>query len=161
MAMRQMTQFSMVSSNWDDSFGSRHLPSAIYALAGTARGETAACSHPRRYTFTRPGSRAGGHAHGGTRARLEPYSGRAVRCGHGKIYAHKSQSLQLRTRQLLYVIVFRCGGGGHNSAPAQLRTRQLLYAIVFRCGGGSHNSACRRREQLCNVHLQLGQLPVV
>jgi hypothetical protein len=59
------------------------------------------------------------------------------------------------------VIVFRCGGGGHNSAPAQLRTRQLLYAIVFRCGGGSHNSACRRREQLCNVHLQLGQLPVV
>ena len=23
----------MVSSNWDDSFGSQHLPSAIYALA--------------------------------------------------------------------------------------------------------------------------------
>ena len=55
--MRQMTQFSMVSSIQDDSFGSRHLPSAIYALAGTARGETAACSHPRRSTFTRPGSR--------------------------------------------------------------------------------------------------------
>ena len=52
MAMRQMTQFSMVSSNWDDSLGSKHLPSAIYALAGTARGETAACSHPRRSTFT-------------------------------------------------------------------------------------------------------------
>ena len=52
MAMRQMTQFSMVSSIWDDSLGSKHLPSAIYALAGTARGETAACSHPRRSTFT-------------------------------------------------------------------------------------------------------------
>ena len=33
MAMRQMTWFSMVSSNWDDSFGSQHLPSDIYALA--------------------------------------------------------------------------------------------------------------------------------
>ncbi len=28
-AMRQMTLFSMVSSNWDDSFGSEHLPSDI------------------------------------------------------------------------------------------------------------------------------------
>jgi hypothetical protein len=33
MFMRQTTQFSMVSSNWDDSFGSQHVPSAIYALA--------------------------------------------------------------------------------------------------------------------------------
>ena len=31
--LRQMTRFSMVSSNWDDSFGSQHLPSDIYALA--------------------------------------------------------------------------------------------------------------------------------
>ena len=35
----------MVSSNWDDSFGSQHLPSAIYALAETARGENAAFLH--------------------------------------------------------------------------------------------------------------------
>ena len=52
MGMRQMTRFSMVSSNWDDSFRSQHLPSAIYALAETARGEVALCSHPRRSTFT-------------------------------------------------------------------------------------------------------------
>jgi len=52
MAMRQTTRFSVVSSIQDDSFGSKHLPSAIYALAKTARGETAACSHPRRSTFT-------------------------------------------------------------------------------------------------------------
>ena len=52
MGMRQMTRFSMVSSNWDDSFGSQHLPSAIYALAQTARCEIAFCSHPRRSTFT-------------------------------------------------------------------------------------------------------------
>lgn len=52
MAMRQMTWFSMVSSNWDDSFGSQHLPNAIYTLAETARGEVALCSHPRRSTFT-------------------------------------------------------------------------------------------------------------
>ena len=52
MGMRQMTRFSMVSSNWDDSFGSQHLPSAIYALAETARGEVAFYSHPRRSTFT-------------------------------------------------------------------------------------------------------------
>ena len=58
MAMRQMTQFSMVSSNWDDSLGSRHLPGAIYALAGTARGETAACSHPRPLDVIRSHVRA-------------------------------------------------------------------------------------------------------
>jgi hypothetical protein len=29
MAMRQTTRFSMVSSIQDDSFGSKHLPSAI------------------------------------------------------------------------------------------------------------------------------------
>ena len=52
MAMRQTTRFSVVSSIQDDSLGSKHLPSAIYVLAETARGETAACSHPRRYTFT-------------------------------------------------------------------------------------------------------------
>ena len=52
MAMRQMTWFSMVSSNWDDSFGSQHLPSAIYALAETARGEVVLCSNPRRSKFT-------------------------------------------------------------------------------------------------------------
>ena len=52
MGMRQMTRFSMVSSNWDDSFGSQHLPSAIYALAETARGEVVLCSNPRRSKFT-------------------------------------------------------------------------------------------------------------
>ena len=52
MGMRQMTRFSMVSSIRDDYFGSQHLLSTIYALAETARGETAACSHPRRSTFT-------------------------------------------------------------------------------------------------------------
>ena len=50
--LRQMTLFSMVSSIWDDSFGIQHLPSAIYALAETARVEPAVCSHPRRSTFT-------------------------------------------------------------------------------------------------------------
>jgi len=81
MAMRQTTRFSVVSSIQDDSFGSKHLPSAIYALAETARGETAACSHPRRSTFT---VRALGVRSRLTRARLEPYGGRAVRCGHRK-----------------------------------------------------------------------------
>ena len=52
MAMRQMTWFSMVSSNWDDSFGSQHLPNAIYTLAETARGEVALSSHPIRSKFT-------------------------------------------------------------------------------------------------------------
>ena len=52
MGMRQMTLFSMISSIQDDSFRSQHLPSAIYALAETARGEVALCSHPRRSTFT-------------------------------------------------------------------------------------------------------------
>ena len=52
MAMRQTTRYSMVSSIQDDSLGSKHLPGAIYAFAETTRGETAACSHPRRYTFT-------------------------------------------------------------------------------------------------------------
>ena len=33
MGMRQMTRFSMVSSDWDDSLGSEHLPSDNYALA--------------------------------------------------------------------------------------------------------------------------------
>ena len=52
MAMRRMTRLSMVSSNWDDSLGSEHLPSIIYALAETARDEVASFSHPRRSTFT-------------------------------------------------------------------------------------------------------------
>ena len=50
--VRRTTRFSMVSSIRDDSFGSQHLPSAIYALAETARGGVALCSHPRRSTFT-------------------------------------------------------------------------------------------------------------
>ena len=52
MAMRQMTWFSMVSSNWDDSFGSQHLLNAIYTLSETAMGEVELCSHPRRSKFT-------------------------------------------------------------------------------------------------------------
>ena len=52
MAMRQTTRYSMVSSIQDDSLGSKHLPGDIYAFAETTRGETAACSHPRRSTFT-------------------------------------------------------------------------------------------------------------
>jgi hypothetical protein len=52
MAMRQTTRYSMVSSIQDDSLGSKHLPGAIYAFAETTRGETAACLHPRRSTFT-------------------------------------------------------------------------------------------------------------
>ena len=91
MTMRQTRRFSMVSSNWDDSFRSQHLPSAIYALAETARGETAVCSHLRRSTFTArqcsPGSRDSGSSATRlialTRAPLEPY-GRAVCCGHRK-----------------------------------------------------------------------------
>ena len=75
--LRQMTRFLMVSSNWDDSFGIQHLPSTIYALAETAWGENAVCSHTICSKFT---VRALGviSAH---RAPLEPY-GRAVRCGH-------------------------------------------------------------------------------
>ena len=52
MAMRRTTRFSMVSSIRDDSFGSEHLLSAIYALAETARGETAVSLHQIRSTFT-------------------------------------------------------------------------------------------------------------
>ena len=52
MAMRKMTWFSMVSSNWDDSFGSQHLLNAIYTLSETAMGEVELCSHPRRSKFT-------------------------------------------------------------------------------------------------------------
>ena len=51
-AMRRTTRLSMVSSIRDDSFGSQHLLSAIYALAETARGEVAFGSHPIRSTFT-------------------------------------------------------------------------------------------------------------
>ena len=52
MAMRRTTRFSMVSSIRDDSFGREHLLSAIYALAETARGETAVSLHQIRSTFT-------------------------------------------------------------------------------------------------------------
>ena len=45
-------QFSMISSNWDDSFGSQHLPSDIYALAETAWGENAVYSHILCFKFT-------------------------------------------------------------------------------------------------------------
>jgi hypothetical protein len=75
----------MVSSNWDDSFGSQHLPSDIYALAETAWGENAVCSHILCFKFTdtvRAVSR-GIIARLTNRAPLEPY-GRAVRCGHIK-----------------------------------------------------------------------------
>ena len=50
--MRRTTRFSMVSSIRDDSFGSKHLLSAIYALAEMERGVTAVYSHTRRATFT-------------------------------------------------------------------------------------------------------------
>ena len=50
--VRRTTRFSMVSSIRDDSFGSEHLLSAIYALAETARGETAVSLHQIRSTFT-------------------------------------------------------------------------------------------------------------
>ena len=52
VGMRQMTRFSMVSSNWDDSFRSQHLPSDIYALAETAWGENAVRSHTICFKFT-------------------------------------------------------------------------------------------------------------
>ena len=52
MGTRQTTRFSMGTSIQDDSLGSQHIPSAIYALAETVRGEVALCSHSRRSTFT-------------------------------------------------------------------------------------------------------------
>ena len=79
MGTRQTTRFSMGTSIQDDSLGSQHIPSAIYALAETVRGEVAFCSHPRRSTFT-VWALGVISAH---RAPLEPY-GRAVRCEHRK-----------------------------------------------------------------------------
>jgi hypothetical protein len=49
--MRQTTLFSIVSSNWGDSFGSEHFPSDK-ALAATMSGSEAFCSHSSRSTFT-------------------------------------------------------------------------------------------------------------
>ena len=79
--LRQMTRFLMVSSNWDDSFGIQHLPSTIYALAETAWGENAVCSHT--ILSSQSGLSGSSRLIALTRAPLEPY-GRAVRCGHRK-----------------------------------------------------------------------------
>ena len=82
--LRQMTRFLMVSSNWDDSFGIQHLPSTIYALAETAWGENAVCSHTILSSQSGlSGSDLASRLIALTRAPLEPY-GRAVRCGHRK-----------------------------------------------------------------------------